>query len=49
MLIASVQRVAELMDAKDIDASPILAAGEMKHLYEYGQPEGGGEGEQDAS
>lgn len=34
MLIASVQRVAELMDAEDIDASPILLAGEMKQLYE---------------
>jgi len=29
MLIASVQRIAELMDAEDIDASPILDVGEM--------------------
>jgi hypothetical protein len=28
MLIASLQRVAELMNAEDIDASPILLAGE---------------------
>lgn len=34
MLIASVQRVAELMDAEEIDASPILAAGDMKPLDE---------------
>ena len=29
MLIASLQRVAELMDAADVDASPILDAGEI--------------------
>jgi hypothetical protein len=49
MLIASVQRVAELMDAKDIDASPILAAGEMKHLYEYDQSKAEPDGDDDAS
>jgi len=30
MLIASLQRVAELMDAEEIDASPILEIGELK-------------------
>lgn len=30
MLIASVQRIAELMDAEDIDASPILEVGEIQ-------------------
>lgn len=29
MLIASLQRIAELMDAADVDASPILDAGEI--------------------
>ena len=29
MLIASLQRIAELMDAEDLDASPILEAGEI--------------------
>ncbi|MEO1039536.1 MAG: MarR family transcriptional regulator [Pseudomonadota bacterium] len=30
MLIASVQRIAELMDAEDIDASPILEVGDIQ-------------------
>ena len=30
MLIASVQRIAELMDAEDLDASPILEVGEIQ-------------------
>lgn len=30
MLIASVQRIAELMDAEDIDASPILEVGDLQ-------------------
>ena len=29
MLIASLQHIAELMDASDIDASPILVTGEL--------------------
>jgi len=33
MLIASLQRIAELMDAEDLDASPILESGEIEeHL-----------------
>ena len=31
MLIASLQRVAELMDAEDLDASPILESREINH------------------
>lgn len=30
MLIASLQRIAELMDAEDLDASPILETGEIE-------------------
>lgn len=30
MLIASLQRIAELMDAEDLDASPILESGEIE-------------------
>jgi hypothetical protein len=29
MLIASLQRIAELMDAEDLDASPFLDTGEI--------------------
>lgn len=34
MLIASLQRIAELMDASDIDASPFLQSGEMSQPAE---------------
>ncbi|MBO6798492.1 hypothetical protein [Maricaulis sp.] len=30
MLIASLQRIAEMMDAEDLDASPILETGEIE-------------------
>ena len=33
MLIASLQRIAEMMDAEDLDASPILQTGELEPVH----------------
>jgi len=33
MLISSVERIATMMDAKNIDASPILTSGEIQQSF----------------
>ena len=35
MIVASLERVAAMLDADDIDASPVLDVGDIKHIEEH--------------
>ncbi len=36
-MLATLQRIASMMDAEDIDASPVLTAGDVTHAHPEGE------------